>query len=339
MKLPYPEGTNRYSCNFILKHLITDPLRTGKTVGDFETMDLTLEEDGIRFTADCLSPFVLGWYPRSSSSHSGYKVAVGETEHGTVTVNSARAAYNSTVTITAKPDDGYKVGAVTVTTQNGRELTVTEKGKNSYTFKMPSGSVSVEVTFVPIACDGGDRCPTHAFTDLSADAWYHEAVDYVLDNGLMGGYGSGRFGPNDTLSRAQLAQILYNREGRPAVSNSGAFNDVPGSMWCADAVTWANANGIVGGYGNGSFGPNDSITREQLAVMLWRYAGSPATSHSLDRFTDADRIGGYARVAIAWANEHGIVNGYGNGTLNPKGRATRAQVAQMLMNFLRNLNP
>ena len=339
VKLPYPEGTNRYSCNFILKHLITDPLRTGKTVGDFETMDLTLEEDGIRFTADCLSPFVLGWYPRSSSSHSGYKVAVGETEHGTVTVNSARAAYNSTVTITAKPDDGYKVGAVTVTTQNGRELTVTEKGKNSYTFKMPSGSVSVEVTFVPIACDGGDRCPTHAFTDLSADAWYHEAVDYVLDNGLMGGYGSGRFGPNDTLSRAQLAQILYNREGRPAVSNSGAFNDVPGSMWCADAVTWANANGIVGGYGNGSFGPNDSITREQLAVMLWRYAGSPATSHSLDRFTDADRIGGYARVAIAWANEHGIVNGYGNGTLNPKGRATRAQVAQMLMNFLRNLNP
>ena len=337
VKLPYPEGTNRYSYNFILKHLITDPLKTGKTVGDFETMDLTLEEDGIRFTADCLSPFVLGWSLRPSSDPS-YTVAVEKPEHGTVTVKPARASYNSTVTITAKPDDGYKMGTVTVTTQNGRELTVTDKGDHSYTFKMPSGSVSVEVTFVPITCDGGDSCPTHAFTDLSADVWYHEAVDYVLNNDLMGGYGNGNFGPNDTLSRAQLAQILYNREGRPAVSNSGAFNDVPGSMWCADAVTWANANGIVGGYGNGNFGPNDPITREQLTVMLWRYAGSPASSHSLEQFTDEDRISGYAREAMRWANENGIVNGYGNGLMGPQGNATRAQVAQMLMNFLRNLN-
>ena len=110
-------------------------------------------------------------------------------------------------------------------------------------------------------------------------------------------------------------------------------------MWCADAVTWANANGIVGGYGNGSFGPNDPITREQLAVMLWRYAGSPTSSHSLEQFTDEDRISGYAREAMRWANENGIVNGFGNGLLGPKGNATRAQVAQMLMNFLRKLNP
>ena len=218
-------------------------------------------------------------------------------------------------------------------------MTVTAKGNGVYTFTMPSSKVTVDVTFVPVGtvCDGGENCPCRAFTDLSTTAWYHEAVDYVLQNSMMSGYGNGLFGPNDSLSRAQLCQILYNREGKPAVTANSPFTDVANDAWYADAVIWANSNGIVGGYGNGMFGPNDPITREQLAAILWRYAGSPASGHTLSGFTDADQISSWAMDAMLWANENNILNGDGSGHLIPKGKATRAHVAQMIRNFIKNL--
>lgn len=169
---------------------------------------------------------------------------------------------------------------------------------------------------------------------MNTNAWYHPATDYVLEESLMNGYADGTFHPSSTLSRAQLCQILNNSEGRPAVSGGSGFADVPNSLWCADMVAWASDNGIVTGYGDGTFRPDGSITREQLATMLWRYAGSPESSHSLERYTDAAQISSYAREALAWANENTIVNGYGDGRLGPKGVATRAHVAQMLKSFL-----
>ena len=105
-------------------------------------------------------------------------------------------------------------------------------------------------------------------------------------------------------------------------------------MWYTEAIRWATSQGIIGGYGNGNFGPNDNITREQLAVMLWRYAGSPAATDKELHFTDADKASGYALEALRWAVENGIINGYGDGRLGPQGLATRGQVAQMLKNFL-----
>ena len=150
----------------------------------------------------------------------------------------------------------------------------------------------------------------------------------------MNGYSDGPFGPNDPLSRAQLAQILFNKEGRPVVNYQMDFADIAGEAWYAEAVRWAASQGIVSGYGNGMFGPDDNITREQLAVMLWRYAGSPAAAEEEVRFTDADEISGYALDALRWAVENGIINGCGNGRLAPQGPATRAQVAQMLKNYL-----
>ena len=205
------------------------------------------------------------------------------------------------------------------------------------------GAVTVKAAFAPLPddtekpCDGGADCPSHGFTDLgTVGTWYHEAVDYVLRNNLMGGYGNGLFGPNDTLTRAQFAQILFNKEGRPAVTGGGIFTDVAPGAWCAPAVTWAAERGIVSGYGSGRFGPDGSITREQLAVMLWRYAGSPAAAEKELRFTDADKAGGYALEALRWAVENGVMGGYGNGQLAPQGLATRAQAAQMLMNFMKN---
>lgn len=112
------------------------------------------------------------------------------------------------------------------------------------------------------------------------------------------------------------------------------YDDVATGAWYTEAVRWATSQGVVSGYGNGMFGPNDNITREQLAVMLWRYAGSPAATDKELHFPDADKAGGYALEALCWAVEKGVMNGYGDGRLGPQGLATRAQVAQMLKNFL-----
>ena len=172
------------------------------------------------------------------------------------------------------------------------------------------------------------------FSDVAEGAWYYDAVRYASENGLMGGYGNGRFGPNDNLSRAQFAQILFNKEGRPVVNYLLRYNDVADGAWYTEAVRWATSQGVVSGYGNGMFGPNDNITREQLAVMLWRYAGSPAATEKELHFTDADKANGYALEALRWAVENGVMGGYGNGQLAPQGLATRAQVAQMLKNFI-----
>ena len=172
------------------------------------------------------------------------------------------------------------------------------------------------------------------FSDVAEGAWYYDAVRYASENGLMGGYGNGKFGPNDNLTRAQFAQILFNKEGRPVVNYLLRYNDVADGTWYTEAVRWATSQGIAGGYGNGMFGPNDNITREQLAVMLWRYAGSPAATEKELHFTDADKASGFALEALRWAVENGVMGGYGDGRLDPKGLATRAQVAQMLKNFI-----
>ena len=178
-------------------------------------------------------------------------------------------------------------------------------------------------------------CPSRAFSDLDAGAWYHEAVDFALWAGLMNGYSDGTFRPGGTVSRAMLAQILYNQAGKPAVTGGKTFSDVAPGAWYAPAVAWAAQRGIVSGYADGTFRPNSGVTREQLAAMLWRSAGSPASSRVLN-FTDADRAGDYALPALRWAVERGVMNGKSGGVLDPQGQATRAQTAQMLKNLIKN---
>ena len=176
------------------------------------------------------------------------------------------------------------------------------------------------------------------FTDLAADAWYTDAVAYVYRHDLMAGYGENLFGPDDDLSRAQLCQIIYNMEGQPATSGSSVFTDVADGAWYADAVTWAASQGIVGGYGGGLFGPEDNITREQLASILYRYAQTKGYDTSVGEntnilsYTDALEISEYAIPAMQWACGAGIMEGNA-GYLTPQGDATRAQVATMLMRF------
>ena len=172
------------------------------------------------------------------------------------------------------------------------------------------------------------------FSDVDGGQWYTEAIRWAAGNRLVGGYGNGLFGPNDNLSRAQLVQILYNHAGRPVIQNGSTFTDAAPGAWYADAVAWAAAEGIISGYGGGRFGPNDPITREQLAVILWRYAGFPVPPNLLLDFPFANNACGYALDALRWAVEQGIISGYSNGRLEPKTPATRGQVAQILRNFL-----
>ena len=266
------------------------------------------------------------------SSSTSYSITTGNFAHGSISTSPKNASKGTKVTITATPDTGYRLEKLAITDNAGNELELTSKGNDKYTFTMPAGTVKVEASFVPI--ETAEVPWVNPFTDVAESAWYYNAVRFVNENNLMGGYGNGLFGVNDNLSRVQLAQILYNKEGKPLVSDGNSFSDVDTGAWYTNAVTWAAANGIVSGYGNGMFGPNDPITREQLAVMLWRYSGSPAAINKELRFFDAGDASDYALEALRWAVENSIINGYGNGQLGPKGQATRAQVAQMLRNYL-----
>lgn len=185
----------------------------------------------------------------------------------------------------------------------------------------------------PPDCPKDESCFLGRFTDTNLNAWYHDGVHYCLENGLMKGYSENTFAPNDSLTRAMLAQILYSKEGKPIVSANCSFDDVASGKWYSNAVTWAAEREIVIGYGDGTFDPDGAITREQLAVMPWRYAGSPAASGTLNGFSDQGKVSGYAVDALRWAVETGILSGKGNGILDPKGKATRAEAATMLYHY------
>ncbi len=171
------------------------------------------------------------------------------------------------------------------------------------------------------------------FSDVAADAWYTDAVAYVRDNGLMGGTSDTTFEPEGTMTRSMLSATLYRLAGSPAVTGEDAFSDTEEGVWYTDAVLWASQQGLVGGYGNGLFGTNDPVTREQIAVLLWRYAGSPAAESGID-FADESAISDYAAQAVDWARASGVVSGAEGDRFLPQNNATRAQVAAILRNYL-----
>ena len=176
------------------------------------------------------------------------------------------------------------------------------------------------------------------FQDLQPGAWYSEAIAYVYALGLMQGVAEGEFAPNANLSRAMLAQIIYNMAGQPETSANSSFADVADNVWYSKAISWANAQGVVTGYSAAEFAPNAEITREQMIVMLWRYAGQPATSWQQADFPDWPQSSAYARQAICWAAECGLIKGHSDGTLRPQATATRAEAAQVLQNYLTKIS-
>ena len=176
------------------------------------------------------------------------------------------------------------------------------------------------------------------FADVSGSDWFYNDVRYVYEKGIMDGTGIDRFSPNAPLTRAMIVTILYRMAGSPSVSGSSDFTDVAAGKWFAKAVAWAAANGIVNGYGSGLFGPNDPVTREQLAAILYRYAvygGMTAVTleENLGGFADTAQLSAYAIQAMNWAVGQGLINGSGS-NLVPKAQATRAQVAAIIHRYL-----
>ena len=169
------------------------------------------------------------------------------------------------------------------------------------------------------------------FTDVSGDAWYADAVAYCQERGWMGGTSDDTFSPNGTMTRAMLATVLYRQEGSPAVTGIDSFTDTADDTWYSAAVVWASGGGIMSGYGNGRFGTDDPVTREQLVTILWRIAGNPETEQG-QTFADQDSISTFAVTAVTWARQLNIVGGKSGNRFDPKGNATRAEVATVLMN-------
>ena len=264
-------------------------------------------------------------------ANPNYKITIGDTENGTVTVNPTAAKEGTTVTITPVPDAGYQVGTVSVTDRFGQAVAVDQQADGTYTFVMPDGQVTVEVTFLQ------GEAPDLPFSDVTESDWFYDAVTYAYENGLMDGVGMGLFAPNSETTRAQLVTILHRLAGQPAPSGDSGFSDVETGTWYTDAVAWAAQNGIVNGVSDTQFAPGDDITREQLAVILYRYAtyqGYDVSQRAdLSGFVDAGTISTYAQEALSWANAQGLVLGFEDDSLRPQGTATRAQIAAVLMRF------
>ena len=262
-----------------------------------------------------------------------YPPTILETEHGTVTVDPTHPRQGDPVTITAQPDEGYGVGEITVTRPDGSQVELTENSDGTWGFPQPGESVTIAVTF---RCDGGELCPSAHLTDVELNAWYHEAVDYVVEHGIMAGVSATAFQPNGSLTRGQVVQILHNLEGKPEETAEAPFTDTAGH-WALEAIAWAAQNNVVAGYDDGTFGPEKLVTREEFAQMMYNYAkfkGYDLTAGGdLTQFPDAGAISDWAETALSWANGKGLINGHDNGTIDPQDNTTRAQAASIMKNF------
>lgn len=274
----------------------------------------------------------------SGSSSSGttttYAVNVNAATNGAVAADKKTASKGTTVTVTASPSKGYVVDAVKVVDKDGKDVAVTEKD-GKYVFTMPASAVTVTGSFkaetpAPVALP---------FTDVKSGNWFYDAVKYAYEQGLMTGTSATTFAPNGTMNRAMIVTVLYRLEKSPAVTGASKFTDVPAGQWYSDAVAWAAANKIVNGYDETTFGPMNAVTREQMAAILFRYEQvkgleNVTLEENLNRFSDQNKISAYAIPALQWAVGQKIINGNADGTLDPTGTATRAQVAQIFTNLL-----
>lgn len=277
----------------------------------------------------------------STSSSDRYDITKpSKVENGSIKVSDSKAEKGDTVTITVTPDEGYELDKLAVYDKDGDKLDLKDKGDGKFTFEMPKGDVEIEVSFALIE----DETVKANFADVAADAWYADAVQYVYENGMMSGTSETTFSPDVTTTRGMIVTILYRLEGSPDLLNENLgypYADVDANAYYADAVYWARQNGIVSGMSAEQFAPNDAITREQMAAILYRYAQfkgyDVSAKADLSVYTDAAQVSTYATDAMAWANGAQLITGTSQATLTPAGNATRAQVATILMRFCENI--
>lgn len=259
----------------------------------------------------------------SSSGKTTYKVTTSAVNNGGVNASPSNAEKGATITITLSPDKGYKLDKLTVTDGSGKSVSTVKKSDTVYTFTMPASAVTVGVSYAK-----ADETPSKTkFNDVSANDWFASAVDYVTGKGMMNGTAANTFSPKANTTRGMLMTVLARHAGEDTTG---------GSVWYEKGMNWAKANGVSDGTN-----PQVNITREQLAAMLYRYAQNKkydvSGAKSLDGYTDAQSVSSYAVPALQWANAAGVVNGKSGSKLDPKGYATRAEVAAMLMRFCENV--
>lgn len=259
----------------------------------------------------------------SSSGKTTYKVTTSAVNNGGVNASPSNAEKGATITLTLSPDKGYKLDKLTVTDGSGKSVSTVKKSDTVYTFTMPASAVTVGVSYAK-----ADETPSKTtFNDVSANDWFASAVDYVTGKGMMNGTAANTFSPKANTTRGMLMTVLARHAGEDTTG---------GSVWYEKGMNWAKANGVSDGTN-----PQVNITREQLAAMLYRYAQNKkydvSGAKSLDGYTDAQSVSSYAVPALQWANAAGVVTGKSGSKLDPKGYATRAEVAAMLMRFCENV--
>ena len=332
-----------------------DPTRTGyQFAGWYRDEELTQPWD---FDNDTVTEAIITLYAKWTQDSGGgggggggggsggspitCSITVKDAENGTVSADKKTAAVNTKVTVKADPMDGYQLKTLTVADSAGSLVSLTENADGTRSFTMPARNVTVSAVFTERA-SGGDGQPDQPaqkvdFEDVKEDDWFYPYVQYVVENGLMNGMGENRFGPNIALSRAMLVTTLYRQTGSPAVTGDMPFTDVPAGQWYTDAILWAARSEIVNGYGKGRFGPNDLLTREQMAAIMQRYAGLQGKDVSkeadLSGYTDAGTISGWALEGMRWANAAGLITGRTETTLVPRGNVTRAETAAILSRY------
>lgn len=281
--------------------------------------------------------------PTSSSGGGGglnptYTITINEPAYGTLTASVKQAVEGATITIRITPDDGYKLDTLLIQNAKVDPIRYSTIDMGQYIFTMPARYVVISANFI---AEKEPETKNH-FTDIYEEDWFYDAVLYVYDHDVMQGVGNQRFEPNQKLTRAMVAQILYNIEGSPSVSEHKIFQDVSTDAWYAPAVLWAANHSIVLGYDTGLFEPDTNISHEQLATFLYRYAEFKGLDVSvkgdLSSCRDSASISPWAKDAVSWANASGLLIGMETDTLNPLGTASRAEAATLLMRYIEDIS-
>lgn len=273
-----------------------------------------------------------------------HAITIRRTENGTVTADCRKARAGEEVILTTTPAKGYVLEKLTVRSQ-GKTLALWQEENGRHTFTMPDQEVTVSASFAekpkepekPVQPQEPELPTELPFLDVGGVDWYYEDVNYVYRQELMEGTRSFTFSPHNLCTRGMLVTILYRMDGSPEGAKWSPFQDVPAEAYYSAAVSWAAWNGIASGYDAARFGPNDPISREQLATILHRYGTyrkwDLPGSGDLSWFLDWKESHAYARQALSWAVEEGLLKGMGQGVLDPGGPATRAQLAALLHRF------
>lgn len=311
-----------------------------------------ISTDGIH--VDTLAPVVSAAVDAASVTDSGFSLSITSGEAGKYYYAVMKASDEAPTreALLAQNIPGAIVGTGNLTAEQPIVIPVAGLEANTAymvyavaedtVVMLSDGSAAPNVSDVvsALVLTDAHECPSAPYVDVDTGAWYHLYVDFVIENGLMEGYSRTIFAPCDEMTRAMIVQVLYNLEGRPAVSGTEAYLDTPREAWYFDAILWAKENGLILGYGNNMFGPDDAASREQMAVIFYRYSqlkGYDLSEGSYDDFADKDSVSVYAQQAMRWAVGSGLLIGDENHCLRPRDNSNRAEFAAVMQRFLETI--